>query len=107
MDTMPAKPIGAALSRDISTGENGEKDLETFIAKRYKERRLSEGSNARAEEAPWMESVRRHEAARDARLREEWREYHLGHARALRANLEALIIHHEEQAQRYLPKGAV
>ncbi len=101
---MDTKPIGAALSRDISTGEKVEAELDAFISKRDKERRLSEGE--RAEEAAWRESVRRHDAARDAELREQWREYHQGQEERHRANLEALATYHEEQAQKYLPKGA-
>ncbi len=83
-----AKPIGAALGRDISPGEKVEKDLDAFISKRDKERRLSEGE--RAEEAAWVESERRAQATRDARLREEWACYHTEQAARHRANLEAL-----------------
>ncbi len=96
--------IGAALNREISTGERVEKDLDAFIAKRDVARRRDEGE--RAEEATWIESERRAQQARDARLREEWCAYHTAAAERHRANLEALIRSHEEQARRYLPKGA-
>jgi hypothetical protein len=33
-------------------------------------------------------------------------EYHLGQEERHRANLEALVAYHEEQARKYLPKGA-
>lgn len=101
---MDTKPIGAALNRDITSGERAEKDLDAFIAKRDKARRQTEAEHAREE--LWQESVRRHDASRDAHLREEWHEYHLGHAERLRANLEALAAYHAAEAQKYLPKGA-
>jgi hypothetical protein len=43
------KPIGAALSRDIGTGEKIEAKLDAFISRRDKQRRQTEGE--RAEEA--------------------------------------------------------
>ncbi len=101
MDTI--KP-GAALSGERAPGEKAERDLDVLIAKRDKARRQTEAEQGREE--LWAESVRRYDAARDARLREEWREYHTDHASRLRANLEALAAHHEEEAMKCLPKGA-
>ncbi len=95
------EPIGAALSRDIATGEKVEAELDAFIRKRHKEGR--HGKRASQEEA-WKESVRRHEAARDAHLRQErGREYHTAQAVRHRATLEALVAHHEAEAEKYLP----
>ncbi len=103
MDTMKAKP-GAALNRDITSGERAEKDLDAFIARRDTARRRTEGE--RAGEAAWRESERRTEARRDAKLREEWACYHAEQAARHRANLEALTAYHTEQSRKYLPKGA-
>jgi len=66
---MIGEPIGAALNRDIATGEKIEHKLDAFSRKRDKERRRTEGE--RPEEEAWKESVRRYEAARDAHLRQE------------------------------------
>jgi hypothetical protein len=66
---MIGEPIGAALNRDIATGEKVEHKLDAFIHKRDKESRRTEGE--RPEEEAWKESVRRYEAARDAHLRQE------------------------------------
>ncbi|MEJ7816938.1 MAG: hypothetical protein WKF53_17345 [Rubrobacter sp.] len=43
---MDAKPIGAALSRDIGAGEKVEAELDAFITRRDKERRLSEADRS-------------------------------------------------------------
>jgi hypothetical protein len=58
-----AKPIGAALSRDISADENSGKDLETFIAQRYE---LSQRRDEGAGEEMWAASCRRHNAELEA-----------------------------------------
>ncbi len=106
MDTSKAtvKLIGAALSGDRAAGEKAERDLDTLIAKRDRARRQTEAEQAR--EDLYAESVRRFSAARDAQLREEWLEYHTAAAQRHSGNLEALVAYHEEQAERYLPKGA-
>jgi len=48
---MIGEPIGAALNRDIATGEKVEHELDAFIHKRGKERRRTEGE--RPEEEAW------------------------------------------------------
>jgi hypothetical protein len=95
---------GALLAQDRAEGEKAEADLNVLITKRDKARRQTEAEQAR--EDLWQASVERHNAARHEELREEWREYHLCRAVSLRASLEALATHHDEQAQKYLPKGA-
>ncbi len=100
---MDTKPIGAALNRDVSTGEKVEKDLDAFISKRDKERRLSEGE--RAEEAAWRESVRRHNAKLEAeagRSRLAW-EKHLRTVYATRMDEKDRLIETLEATE---PKGA-
>src|SRR5215213_5257326 len=100
---MIGEPIGAALNRDIATGEKVEHKLDACFRKRDKERRRTEGE--RPEEEAWKESVRRYEAARDAHLRQECAaKYHTAQAVRHRATLEALVAHHEAEAEKYLPK---
>ena len=48
---MIGEPRGAALNRDIATGEKVEHELDAFIHKRDKERRRTEGD--RPEEEAW------------------------------------------------------
>ena len=91
---MDTKKVGAAKV---------EADLNAFI-KRDKARRQTEAEQAREE--LWAQSVRTYNASRDAQLREEWHEYHLGQEERHRATLEALTTYHNEQAMKYLPKGA-
>ncbi len=95
---------GALLAEDRAPGEKAEKTIDSLIAKRDKARRQTEAEQAREE--LWAQSVRTYNAARHEELSAQWREYHLGHAERLRANLEALATYHEEQAERHQPKGA-
>jgi hypothetical protein len=95
---------GALLAGDRAEGEKAERDLDVLIAKREKARRSDDAEQAREE--LWAESVRTYSAARDAELRGEWHEYHTKQAARHRATLASLATHHDEQAQRYLPKGA-
>ena len=60
--TGPERLPGAALSRDISAGEQVEKELDGFISRRHDQRVRSEGE--RAVEESWRESERREEARR-------------------------------------------
>ncbi len=71
MDTM--KPLTSA---ERAAGEKAEQAINTLIAKREKARRQTEAEHAREE--LWAESVRTYNASRDAQLRGEWHEYHLG-----------------------------
>ena len=98
------RPVGAALNRDISVGEKVEAEHDAFISRRDRDRRKLEGE--RESEEAWKRSERRRDAARDARLREEWSLFHQDQAERLRANLEALIAHHEVEAEKCLQKGA-
>ena len=97
------QPLGASLDRDLTTAPcpRADKEIENFISRPDQQRRKEEGE--RQEEA-WKESVRRYEAARDAHLRQEWCEYHTAQALRHRATLEALVAHHEAEAEKYLPK---
>ena len=77
--------------------------MDTFIAKRHRESRHSQREHP--EEELWQESARHHEAARDAHLRQECAaKYHTAQAVRHRATLEALVAHHEAEAEKYLPK---
>jgi hypothetical protein len=53
----------------------------------------------------WKASVRAYTARRREEMRSAWASYHAGQAARHRATLWALIEHHEEQAEKYLPKG--
>jgi hypothetical protein len=87
---------GRALSREISQGEIVEADLDRFIEGRSKT--LEAENREHFEEAAWAESARRHNAAREAQLREAWCTYHQEQAGRHRAVLEALAAHHEARA---------
>jgi hypothetical protein len=87
---------------DIARGEMVEKELNAMI-----ERRSRKGEVDIDEFDPgYMESVRRYNARRREEMRAEWCEHHQGQAARLRLTLEALIADHEEQAEKYLPRGA-
>ena len=102
---MIKEPIGAALNRDIAKGEHVEEELEQFISRQERDRLRIEGE--RVQEEAWRTSERRRDAAREARLKQEWWEYHIDQAGRIRANLEALVAHHEAEAEKYLlQKGA-
>jgi len=54
--------VGKALNRDIARGENVEAELDAFISRHDKMRRIREGE--RAEEVAWAESTRIHNEKR-------------------------------------------
>jgi hypothetical protein len=89
---------------DMSRSEWVEHELSRLIARRHDQRTTQE-THGRSEEL-WQESVERYNAERDRQLKTEWAEYHQGQAERHRAVLEFLIADHEEQAEKYLPKGA-
>jgi hypothetical protein len=98
------QPVGAALDRDISRAEVVETDLERFISARHAKRVAEEGRD-QAEEQAWIESTRRHNALREAELREQWSSFHLDQAARHRATLEALASHHEQRADELMGSG--
>ena len=85
---------------DIARGELVERELDTMIERRSRQKDPDEESEL------WKESVRRYNARRREEMRAEWCEHHQGQAVRLRATLQALIEHHERETERYLPKGA-
>jgi hypothetical protein len=85
---------------DIARGEMVEKELDGMIE------RPSRQKDGNEESELWRESVRAYTARRREEMRAEWCEHHQGQAVRLRAVLEELIADHEEQAEKYLPKGA-
>ncbi len=96
---MDTPPIGAGLSRDISTGERAEAELDSFIARRHATRVKSEGE--RDEEAAFRESERRARGVMDAHLRQKWARYHTEQAARHRHTLGALVDYHERRAERF------
>jgi hypothetical protein len=89
---------------DVSRSEWVEHELNRLIERRHDQRTAEEWH--KPSEELWQESVERYNAERDRQLRTEWAEYHQGQAERHRAVLEELIADHEEQAEKYLPKGA-
>jgi hypothetical protein len=95
------QPLGASLDRGLTTapGRRADKKIDNFISRRDQQRRKEEGE--RQEEA-WKESVRSYEATRDTPV--------AGVSLAAQAvrhratTLEALVAHHEAEAEKYLPK---
>ena len=91
---------GAAIGREIATGDRADAQIETFISRRHEQRVKTEGE--RAEEEAWMESERRLKVSRDAALRAEWCEYHRDQAERHRRNLAALVARHEAAVERLM-----
>ena len=76
MDTL--REPGAAIGREIATGERAEAELDAFISRRHEQRRKSEGD--RALDDAWREAERRQEARRRAENRAGWYGWHLARA---------------------------
>ena len=86
---------------DLARSEGVEAELNRLV-----EKRSSREMDPDEREELWKESVRAYTARRREEMRAEWCEHHQGQAVRLRAVLEELIADHEEQAEKYLPKGA-
>ena len=95
--------VGKALSHDIAKGEIVDADLDNFIERRDKKRRIEEGE--RAEEQAWVESTRIHNEKRRQQARVEWHLHHTSQAERLRNTLEDLIAHHEQRAEELIGGG--
>ena len=88
---------------DIARGELVERELDTMIERRYRQKDPDEESEL------WKESVRRYNARRREEMRAAWCEHHHGRAARHRAVLKALIATHEARAAKLIedePKGA-
>ena len=96
------RPVGAALSRDISRGELVDADLDRLIERRHEKRVLDEGE--RAEEEVWREAERREEAKRQ----QEWKLGRLANCEHLADVFQKLADEHRLEADklRTQPKGA-
>jgi hypothetical protein len=90
-------------ARYMRSAEAAESQIETFIARRDRERREEEG--ARQAQEMYAESVRRHEESQRRLNAAAWYEYHQGQAERHRATLTALISRHEAQAAKYRENG--
>jgi hypothetical protein len=92
------KPIGVALNRNpgslTAPGEAVEKELDAMIERRSRQKDVDPDE----QEEIWKASVRAYTARRREEMRAVWCEHHQGQAERLRAVLEELIAHHEEQA---------
>jgi hypothetical protein len=85
---------------DIARGELVERELDTMIERRSRQKDPDEESEL------WRESVRAYAARREEEMRAAWCEHHQEQAARLKAVLEGLISRHEAEAERYLAKGA-
>jgi hypothetical protein len=85
---------------DIARGELVERELDTMIERRSRQKDPDEESEF------WRESVRAYAARREEELRAAWCQHHQEQAARLKAVLEGLISRHEAEAERYLAKGA-
>ena len=88
---------------DVARSEAVDAELDRLISKRASQNRLPDEDE---QEELWKASVRAYTARRREEMRAAWHEYHQGQAARHRAVLEELIADHEEQAEKYLPKGA-
>jgi hypothetical protein len=83
--------------------ETADAELDRLISNRTSQDRRPDPDER---EELWQASVRAYTARRREEMRAEWCEHHQGQAVRLRAVLEKLIADHEQQAEKYLPKGA-
>jgi hypothetical protein len=88
---------------DTARSEAVDAELDRLISKRASQDRRPDEDE---QEELWKASVRAYTARRREEMRSAWASYHAGQAARHRATLQALIEHHEEQAEKYLPKGA-
>ena len=87
---------------DLAQTEAADAELVRMI-----ERRSRKGEVDPDELEPsYMESVRQYNAQRREEIRAAWASYHEGQAARHRVTLQALVEHHEAEAEKYLPKGA-
>lgn len=91
--------VDLEVARDISAGEQVEKELDNLIRRRDDRRRETEGE--RRERDLCAESEERHAEQRREANRHAWHAFHRGQAARHRAVLESLVDHHEEQARKY------
>ena len=83
--------------------ETADAELDRLISNRTSQDRRPDPDER---EELWQASVRRYHARREEEMRAAWCEHHQGQAARLRAVLQELMADHEEQAEKYLPKGA-
>jgi hypothetical protein len=84
---------------DVARTEQIEVELDSFIAKRDKQRRQTEGERAR--EQLWQESVRRYNARCGEQKRLERLHHHEGQAKRLSNTLGSLVAYHEAEVEKY------
>ena len=83
---------------DISQGETAESHLDALITKRHDQRVKEEGE--RPAEEMYAESVRRQHERQEREIRAQWYGWHCAQAERHRRTLEALIAHHELEAEK-------
>ncbi len=98
-----ARMPGAGIGRDISKGEQVEREIDQFIQKRHEGRVRDEGE--RCKEEIWAASERTYFAHQAEEQRLARLAFHEGQAVRLSSTLGHLVAYHEEQAEKYRPKG--
>jgi hypothetical protein len=83
----------------VAKGEQVEGELDSFIAKRDKQRRREEGDRPAHE--IYADSVRLYHDKRELQRAWEWLRYHEAQIRRLSDTLEAIISRHRKEAARY------
>lgn len=88
----------------VARTEMVEAELTRMIERRDEKRRQTEGE--RQAEEMWRESVARYNERERRQMRAEWYGWHCDQAERHRRTLEALIAHHEGEAEKLLEDGA-
>ena len=88
---------------DIAKGEMVEAELDAMIRRRDEKRREEEGE--RLVEELWMPSERAYDERRRRQIQAAWYGWHCDQAERHRRTLEALIAHHEGEAEKLLEEN--
>jgi hypothetical protein len=88
---------------DIARSEQVEHELTGLIERRHDKRVAEEGH--RPSEEMYEESTRHYREQMHAQARVEWHLHHTEQACRLRRTLEQLTDYHEQEAEKYRPKG--
>ena len=84
---------------DVVKVNQVEGELDSFVARRDKQRRRDEGERER--EDLWAASCRRHAEAQQQSLAWEWLRYHVARQRAHRKTFALLDAHHGAEIAKY------
>jgi hypothetical protein len=85
---------------NVAKGEMVERELNQMIERRSRHKDPEE------EHELWKTSIAAYHERQKSERRAAWASFHEAQAERHRRTLEALINHHENEAEKYLPKGA-